>query len=185
MQNDAAVSEIQPLEHSAIVRVCTEIVYKSVHMHQFRKYFHDCLLNIETNNCAARSCWSEKLCSRVLSCESWKFNFSCFFMFLTPKWGRRGEVGGANFGVVGKHIQIERSSDVTSQNCLHPIKLGGHLSNEPRTNAVRSTVRLQHVWQICVTHTRTRTRTRTLLWHMRPGHDLKLHPHRAMSRAWR
>jgi len=32
MQIDAIVSEIQPLEHSAIVRACTEIV-KSINMH--------------------------------------------------------------------------------------------------------------------------------------------------------
>jgi len=44
------------LEHSAIAMTCTVIVVKSVDMHRFRNFFHDCLLNIYTNNIAAGSC---------------------------------------------------------------------------------------------------------------------------------
>jgi len=71
MQIDAAVSEIQRLEHNAIRRGCTEIVIKCINNYaSISKYFHNCLLNISPNNCAAGSCWSEQLCSRVLSFES-------------------------------------------------------------------------------------------------------------------
>jgi len=48
MQINGAVLEIQRLEHSAIARVCTEIVVNSVglNMHRFRNFFRDCLQNV-------------------------------------------------------------------------------------------------------------------------------------------
>jgi len=47
MQIDAAVSEILRLEHIAIAREFTEIVVKSVNMRRFRKFVHDCFLDIK------------------------------------------------------------------------------------------------------------------------------------------
>jgi len=45
MLSNAAVSKIQRFEHSVIAKGCTEIVVKSVNMHQFHNFPH-CLLNI-------------------------------------------------------------------------------------------------------------------------------------------
>jgi len=72
-------------------RVCTESVVKiCVNMHQFRKLFQECLLNIQTNYFAAGSCWSEQHCSSVLSFKSGKSDFSRFFTFSTTQMRGKG-----------------------------------------------------------------------------------------------
>jgi len=61
-----------------------EVHWNHCKMHRFWNFFHNFLLNICTNNFAARSCWSEKL-HRQQSLIIWKWTqvliFCDFFLF--------------------------------------------------------------------------------------------------------
>jgi len=72
-------------------------------MHRFWNIFHNW-----TNNFAAGRCWLEQLCSRVLSFESGKSDFSSFFVtFFTPQMRGKGWSWGAYFGIFGKCVKFE------------------------------------------------------------------------------
>jgi len=58
IQIDAAVWQIQHLEHSAIAKCCTWIFVKSLKMHRFRITFYDWVL--------IGSCWLKQLCSSFI-----------------------------------------------------------------------------------------------------------------------